>query len=400
MVPEDLPARADAVVVGGGVYGASTAFHLARRGVGVVLLEQGHVGGGATGHSGAIIRQHYESRVGVRLARKSLLFFHRFGEETGASCDFRTTGFLSGARAADLPAFDALLGLLASEGVRAERLTPREAVGLEPGLDAADYEAVVHDPNAGYADPIATAGGFASGARISGAAVVEGAAVRGIVVRKGRVAGVRLRGRGTLETDRVIVAAGSWTPELLGPIRVAVPVRFVRGNVALLRRPPGSGAAPRIHFDFYHGTYSRPEEEKDILVGYMRTDPRKTLKGHALADDSVPTAIVRDLRTRLARRYPAMARAQPRGGWGGVYDVTPDAYPIVDRVGPGGLFAAVGFSGHGFKLAPEIGRLLAEYVASGRRPEGLEPLRASRFRERAPVRPDAPFPARRGSRLP
>ena len=400
MATPDMPARADAVVVGGGVYGASTAFHLARRGVRVVLLEQDHVGGGATGHSGAIIRQVYESRVGVRLARKSLLFFHRFGEETGASCDFRTTGFLSGARAGDLAAFDRLLGLLASEGVRAERLTPNEAVALEPNLDAADYEAVVHDPNAGYADPIATAGGFASGARISGAAVLEGAAVRGIAVRKGRVTGVRVRGGRTIETERVIVAAGNWTPDLLRPLRVAVPIRFVRGNVILLRRPPGFGAAPRIHFDFYHGTYSRPEEEKDVLVGSMHTDPRKGLKRHALADDSVPTAIVRDLWRRLARRFPAMARAQPRGGWGGVYDVTPDSYPIVDRVGPDGLFVAVGFSGHGFKLSPEVGRLLAEYVATARRPEELEALRAARFRERNAVRPEAPFPERRGPRLP
>src|SRR5207247_10549809 len=83
----------------------------------------------------------------------------------------------------------------------------------------------------------------------------------------------------------------------------------------------------------------------------------------------------------------------------GAYDVTPDSYPILDRVGPEGLFVAVGFSGHGFKLSPEVGRLVAEQVATGRRPEPLEPLRASRFAEGSPIRPDAPFP-RRGRRLP
>jgi glycine/D-amino acid oxidase-like deaminating enzyme len=109
---------------------------------------------------------------------------------------------------------------------------------------------------------------------------------------------------------------------------------------------------------------------------------------------------LRDLRDRLSKRFPLMARSQFHGGWLGVYDVSPDSFPIVDRVGPEGLFVAVGFSGHGFKLSPEIGRLLAEHIATCRRPDALHPLRASRYREGDPVREDAPFPARRGPRLP
>src|SRR5437879_13746804 len=104
-----VPRRADAVVVGGGCMGTSIAFHLARRDVDVVLLEKGHVAGGATGHSGALVRQHYEARIGIRLARERLAFFRRFEKETGFSCDFRTTGFLSGTRERDPPALDALL---------------------------------------------------------------------------------------------------------------------------------------------------------------------------------------------------------------------------------------------------------------------------------------------------
>ncbi len=153
MVAPDLPREAEVVVVGGGCMGASIAFHLARRDVDVALLEKGHVAGGATGHSGALVRQHYEARIGIRLARESLAFFLRFEKETGFSCDFRTTGFLSGTRERDLPAFDALLELLRSEGVRAERLTPSDARAMEPQLEVSDYAALVHDPDAGYADP-------------------------------------------------------------------------------------------------------------------------------------------------------------------------------------------------------------------------------------------------------
>ena len=394
-----VPARTDAVVVGAGCMGASVAFHLARRGVEVVLLEKEHIASGATGHSGAIVRQHYETRLGARLARRSLAFFERFREETGSSAGFRTTGFLSGARTRDLTAFDALFDLLKSEGVRVERLDAREATALEPALDAADYAAVVHDPEAGYADPIATAEGFASAAKRDGAAVLEGVRVGGLILRKGRVAGVRLRGGMTIASDRVVLATGNWTPAFARTAGVRLPIRFVHGEVAILRRPRDFGASPRIHFDFYHRTYSRPDGNSDTLVGYMARRER-VLRRHELADDSVPGPTVRDLRRRLAVRFPSMARAQPRGGWAGVYDVTPDEYPIVDRVGPAGLFVAVGLSGHGFKLSPEIGRHLAEFIAADRKSPELEALAASRFARRRPIRPEAPFPARRGARIP
>ncbi|TLZ61888.1 MAG: FAD-binding oxidoreductase [Methanobacteriota archaeon] len=400
MPASEIPRRAEVVIVGGGCMGASIAFHLARRGVGAILVERDHIGAGATGHSGAIVRQFYESRVGIRLARKSLAFFRRFQGETGVPCDFRRTGFLTGSRLRDLPAFDALVGLLRTEGVRLERLRPKEAAGMEPQLDVSDYEAMVHDPDAGYADPIATAAGFAQAACRDGAKAIEGEEVREVIIRRGRVAGERLRGRDVISSERVVLAAGNWTPWIARQAGVRLPVHFVRGDVAILRRPPGSGAPPRIHFDVYGNTYSRPEGEKDVLVGYMDSGPQAALRGPELLDNALPVATGRDLLSRLARRFPIMARAQPRGGWSGLYDVTPDAYPILDAVGPTGLFVAVGFSGHGFKLCPEVGRLLGEFIASDRKPDELAPLRAHRYREREPVVPESPFPALRGRTLP
>src|SRR5712692_7252171 len=363
MAVPDLPRQTEVVVIGGGCMGASIAFHLARRDVDVVLLEKGHIASGATGHSGALVRQHYESRVGIRLARKSLEFFQRFRKETGFSCDFRTTGFLSGTRERDLPAFEALIELLRSEGVRAERLAPSDAKTMEPQLEVSDYAALVHDPDAGYADPIATAHGFAAAAVVEGAKVFDEHAVASITTRSERVVGVKIRGAGLLSAERVVIAAGNWTRDLAATVAPRLPVRYVRGEVAILRLLVNFRAPPRIHFDFYGNTYSRPEGEKDTLAGYMNTDPRKTMPRHEFAE-SLPAATVRDLRTRLAKRFPRMMDAQPRGGWAGAYDVTPDSYPILDRIGPDGLFVAVGFSGHGFNLSPELGRLLAEYVAT------------------------------------
>jgi sarcosine oxidase, subunit beta len=394
-----LPSRADVVVVGGGCMGTSIAFHLARRNDEVVLIEERHIASGATGHSGALVRQHYEARIGIRLARQSLAFFGRFKKETGFDCDFRTTGFLSGTRKRDVPAFNGLLDLLRSEGVRCERLSPSEAMALEPQLVASDYAAVVYDPDAGYADPIATSVGFAAAAAADGAKVFEGRMATSIEARAGRVRGVKIRGERFLSCERIVVAAGNWTPRLVAPHGPRLPIRYVRGDVAILRRPRDFGQPPKIHFDFYGNTYSRPEGDKDTLCGFMDTDPRKTTRNFGLVE-TVSAAAVQDLQTRLAKRFPRMARAQPRGGWAGAYDVTPDAYPILDRFGPDGLFVAAGFSGHGFKLSPEVGRLLAEFVATGRRPESLEGLRATRFDEGLRIRSDAPFPARRRGRLP
>ena len=394
-----LPREAEVVVVGGGCMGASIAFHLARRDVDVVLLEKDHVASGATGHSGALVRQHYESRIGIRLARESLAFFQRFEKETGFPCDFRPTGFLSGTRARDVPAFDSLFNLLRSEGVRVERLSPSDAKTVEPQLEVSDYAAVVYDPAAGYADPIATAHGFAAAAAVDGAKVFAGQAMAALATRTGHVTGIKLRGGKSLACERVVVAAGNWTPQLVAKAGPRLPLRFVRGDVAILRRPVDFGPPPKIHFDFYGNTYSRPEGEKDTLAGYMNTDPRKTMPRHEFVE-SLPAATVRDLRIRLAKRFPRMRNAQARGGWAGAYDVTPDSYPILDRVGPDGLFVAVGFSGHGFKLSPEVGRLLAEYVATGKRPEPIVPLRASRFAEKQPVHADAPFPGGKRRRIP
>src|SRR2546422_1205042 len=279
-----VPRTADAVVVGGGCMGTSIAWHLARRGLGVVLLEKSHVAAGATGHSGALVRQHYEARLGIRLARESLAFFRRFEEETGFSCDFRTTGFLSGTRRRDLPAFEALVELLRSEGVRAERLTPSGAKAMEPQLDVSDYAALVHDPDAGYADPIATAHGFAAAAAVEGAKVFDDRTVASIATKSGQVVGLKVRSAGLLKSGRVVVAAGNWTRDLVAVVGPRLPIRYVRGEVALLRRPFDFGAPPRIHFDFYGNTYSRPEGDKDTLAGYMDTDPRKTMRNHELVE--------------------------------------------------------------------------------------------------------------------
>jgi len=385
------------LVVGGGCMGASIAWHLARKGADVVLFERDHVGAGATGHSGALIRRHYEHPVGIRLASESLAFFESFDRRTGRDAGYVRVGFTTGAREGDVPALKRLLAVQRRHGVTAKLVSASELRAIEPGMEVSDLAVGVHDERAGYADPVATALGFARAAVEEGAELQEGVEVLGLRVEKNRIVGVRTK-TSTILADRVVVSVGNWTPSLLATAGVRVPVRFVRGEIAFLRRPPGV-RAPRLHFDYYNNTYSRPDGTRDTLVGYMATDLRTAQPRPVPFDETLRASTARDLRSRLAARFPAFARSQIRGGYAGLYDVTPDRYPVLGPFGPAGLFVAVGFSGHGFKLSPAIGRMMSLAVLGGRRDPDLAALAPSRFSKGRPLRPAAPFPAR-GPRLP
>jgi sarcosine oxidase subunit beta len=388
---------ADVVVIGGGCMGTSIAWHLARKGTDVVLLERDHVGAGATGHSGALLRRHYEHPVGIRLANESLGVFESFARHTGRRAGFVRVGFTTGAREKDVPALKRLLTVQREQGVAAKLLAVDELRALEPGMDVSDLAVGVYDERAGYADPVATALGFAGAAADTGAEIHEGVDVIELLAAKKRIVGVRTKAA-TILADRVVVAAGNWTPGLLATVGVRVPVRFVRGEIAFLRRPPGT-RAPRLHFDYYNNTYSRPEGAHDSLVGYMATDPRTARAKPVPFDETLRASTAKDLKARLTARFPAFRRSHLRGGYGGLYDVTPDRYPILGPLGPAGLFIAVGFSGHGFKLSPSVGRLMAEAVLGTAKDPDLIALSPSRFARHRDLKPAVPFPFR-GERLP
>lgn len=390
--------HADVVIVGGGCMGTSVAWHLARNGANVVLLERSHIGAGATGHSGALVRRHYEHPVGIRLAHESLRFFETFRARTGHDAGFVRAGFTTGARTADVPALHRLLELQREHHVAAKLVDPAELRTIEPAIAVEDLAVGVYDDDAGYADPVATALGFAQGAAEAGAEIHEGVEVRRVLLERGRVAGVT-GAKVNIRADRVVLAAGTWTPGLARTAGVRLPVRFLRGEVAILRRPPDFGPPPNLHFDFYHNTYSRPDGTRDTLVGYLTTDLKKAQARAVPFNGTLRESVAKDLRARLGRRFPGMRRAQLRGGWAGLYDVTPDRYPILGPCGPKGLLVAAGFSGHGFKLSPSVGRLVADAALGKADDPILRALSLSRFRQGRALKPVAPFPAR-GQRLP
>jgi sarcosine oxidase subunit beta len=361
-----LPGTAEVVVVGGGSTGASIAYHLARRGVrGVVLLEQDSLASGATGRSSAIVRQHYAYPVTARMARLALEAFERFDEAVGGDAGFTRTGYLALVGADDREALAANVAMQQGVGVRTEVLAPEAIRELVPRMAVHDLAAAAHEPDAGYADPAATTAALARRARELGARTVEGVAVRRVLVEGGRVAGVETA-RGRLAAPVVVTAVGGWTPRLLRPLGVEVPIVNTRHVIGVFERPADFGRPHPVCGDFVNQVYFRPEQGGLTLVGSTKHTGDDVVEPDACPDRADPEWLG-EFAERSVSRFPAMEAARSRGGWAGFYDTTPDFQFVLDRApGIAGLFVAAGFSGHGFKHSPVLGDLVADLVLGTR----------------------------------
>ncbi len=372
---------ADAVVIGGGCTGASIAFHLAERGVGrVVLLEKGALASGPTGRSTAIVRQHYSNEATARMALESLRVFQQWDDRVGGTCGFVRTGFLVGVPEADRPALEGNVALQRAVGIDVRLVGGEELRRLEPQLFTDDLAVAAYEPEAGYCDPVSTTTSLAEAARRRGARVVQGRAVTGIRREHGRVAAVETDA-GPIATPVVVNAAGAWAHRVAALVGVDLPIAPSRHPVCAFRRPADFGRAPMIYADFVHQFYMRPETGELCLVGSIDPADASHLADPNGYEQGVGLETITDFGTRAARRYPALEHGVSRGGWAGIYDVTPDWHPVLDAVeAVPGCFVAAGFSGHGFKLCPAVGALMAGLIAEGRRDARVEFFRADRFR--------------------
>ena len=357
-----LPARAEVVVIGGGVIGTAIACELARRGVReLLLLERGSVCSGSTRHSTAIIRLHYTQRLLVRMALHGLRTYEAFDAAVGTSSGFVRTGMLFAVEAGERPLLEANVALGRSEGVATHLLDPGDVAELDPRI-AAEGLAFCFEPGAGYCDPYLVTSGFAAAATRGGARIVEGVAVHG--VHEGRVE----TDAGPVETGAVVLAAGWSTPALLASFDYELPIRPARAEVGRFRLPRAFGTPPPALADFSAGRfYFRPAEAGYLEVGSL--DPREAER--PIDPERCPEGAERETldgyHAALAARLHGVAGGHWRGGWSGIYDVTPDWKPAVGRVpGSESVFVAAGFSGHGFKLAPAVALAMAELVCDGR----------------------------------
>jgi sarcosine oxidase subunit beta len=366
---------AEIIVIGGGVVGVSIAYHLARRGArGVLLLErEAMLGTGSTGACAGGFRYQFSSEINVRLSQISIPALLRFREEIGVPLTLNQDGYLFLlTREADVSAFRESLALQRRLTVPVEWLGPEEAAALVPALEVRDVLAATYGPADGIADPAGVTQGYAAGARRLGATIETGSEVREIRVEGGRVRGVRTA-REVIAAPVVVNAAGPWAAPVARLAGLELPVRPSRRHVVTTRPFPGAPSRHTLVIDFA-STFYFHRESGGLLFGMSREEP-----------DGFDTSVDPDFVSRIVevglRRFPPLGEAALGRSWAGLYEMTPDAHPILGEAPDlPGFFLANGFSGHGFQHAPAVGLLLSEAILEGKATTlDIAPLGLARF---------------------
>ena len=357
-----MTGTADVVIIGGGVMGCSILYSLAERGVtNGVLLERDVLASGSTSRSQAILRMHYSNEVTTKLSWDSLPVFRDFEEITGIPSGYTKTGYFIIVGPEDRRAMEENVAMQRSVGVDTSVVTAEDVREIAPMVRTNDGEAFAYEPESGYADPYSVTTGYANAAREMGARVRSGSAATGVEITGDRVSAV-LTEDGRVETRTAVVATGPWSGPFLKSIGVEAPLRPIRHQVVMLRRPQDIVPDHPILGDVVYDMSPRPDVGNITLVGVgedEEAEPESFNQG-------VDMPMVERTFENLTRRMPGMASALFRGGWSGLFTTTPDWHPVLDRVeGMEGLYLAVGFSGHGFKLAPMVGVVMAELVTEG-----------------------------------
>ncbi len=358
----DLPTSAEIVVIGGGVMGASTAYHLALRGQkDVVLLEkQPFFGLGATGRCAGGIRYQFSTEINVRLSQISLPMLERFEAETGQAIDLRWCGYLFLlTNAQEVAAFQHNVAMQNRLGVPTQWLTADEVRRRVPQLAAADVLAGSFHPGDGLADPNGVVAGYITAARRLGVQAFTDTAVTHIETSGGRVTAVQTN-HGRIACRAIVNAAGPWASVISNMVGVPLPITPLRRQMLTTTPMPDIPADFPFVIDFARSLYFHREGD-GLLTGMSNPTEQPGF------DESVDETWEETHMEAAIARLPLLAHAGRLSGWAGLYEVTPDAHPIFGAVPQvDGYYLVGGFSGHGFMHGPVAGLLMAEIILDGR----------------------------------
>jgi sarcosine oxidase subunit beta len=360
MTPQ-LPNQSQLVIIGGGVMGASAAYHLALKGCqDIVLLEkQPFFGQGATGKCAGGIRYQFSTEINIRLSQLSLPMLERFEEETGQAIDLRWPGYLFLlTQETDLQKFRSNVALQHSLGVQTEWLSGHEIRRRVPQLAAADVLAGTFHDKDGLADPNGVVAGYISAGRRLGVKAFTDTAVTNIETNNNRITAVQTnQGRTTCQI--VVNAAGPWSAVVSDMAGIPLPVTPIRRQMLTTTPLPEITAEFPFIIDFAQSLYFHREGE-GLLTGM--SNPHQPPGLDERVDDDWELVHME----AAIERLPLLARAGRQSAWAGLYEVTPDAHPIFGPV-PGlqGYYLVTGFSGHGFMHGPGAGLLMSEIILEG-----------------------------------
>jgi sarcosine oxidase, subunit beta len=357
-----LPQTADVVIVGGGCMGASTAYHLAARGAGKVLLleREKFLGMGSTGRNAGGVRYQFSTKVNVRLSLYSLDIIAHFQELFGISADYRPIGYLFLLTTpAAVATFQAEVAMQHRVGVPWVNFLERDEIArLVPLVNLEGVLGGTLSPRDGLADPNSVTQGFAQAARQHGAQIETETVVTGIRTQGGRVAAV-MTNKGEVATRTVVNCAGPWAGLIGKMAGVDLPIVPVRRQFFVTDALP---QVPHDHvftIEFETSLYFHPEGP-GLLVGMSNADEQP---GDTYAIDE---EFHLKMLERAMYRLPLLEQARVARQMAGLYEVTPDAHPILSgaKALPG-FYIAAGFSGHGFQHSPATGKVMSEIILDG-----------------------------------
>jgi len=351
----------DSIVVGAGITGASTAYHLKKRGQRVLLLDRADVASGGTGRSAAIIRQHYSTPLLVRLANDSIKLFAAMKAELGHDGGYRAAGYCFLINDTMIETACKNQKMQQGLGIDTVFLAEDKIAGFLPGINRQDIAGIIYEKLGGYADPVQSTQAYVKAFVRTGGELRKQTSARSLLSSGKRVTGV-VTDQGDLSAGTVVNAAGPWAGPLAASAGIEMPMRTVREQDTIWEVP---GTHPLPTTSVSNGVdaiYIRPLGQRRFVIGrgfpkdYTDVDPYN----YKTTGDQ---DFIREVEIRTLRRFPSFAGMRLTDTFGALYDVTPDWNPFIGpRTGIHGYVDACGGSGHGFKIGPAIGRELADWI--------------------------------------
>ncbi len=366
--------RAKLVIIGGGVSGLGTAYHLAKSGfTDIVLIERGYFGSGATGRCGGGIRQQFSEEYNIILARESVRMFEKMSEELNQDIGFRQGGYLILAHTEEeAEHLRENVRLQNSLDVPSRYMDPSEALDIVPHLNIEGLSAAAYCPTDGVSQPFLVVKGYVDTLKKMGVELHDHTEVKGIKVENGEIKKV-ITDKGDIETNMVLNAAGAWSAKIAEMAGVEMPNKPYRHEI-LATEHMKPWLRPMI-ISFHTGIYFSQSHDGEIVGGIGDPDEPSSFR----IDSSLE--FLERFASVAVRYIPVMKKLKVLRQWAGLYDVTPDARPILGPVDElPGLIQANGYSGHGFMIHPMVTKLLAEYIIDGKTSIDIEPLNLRRFK--------------------
>lgn len=419
---QEIPAKVDVAIIGGGIVGVSAALFLAQKGVSVVLCEKGEIGAEQSSRNWGWCRTLSRDPREIPLSIESLRLWREMNELTGEETGFRQCGILSLCKTdAEMATSREWAEIAQPYQLQAQVLAPNELSSLAPGL-AGDWKGALYAPTDGRAEPSLAAPAIARGAQRFGATILTNCAVRGIETSAGAVSGI-VTEKGRIAAGTVVLAGGVWSSLMCDQLGVRLPQLKVLGNVMRTApleggpevsvKGPGFGMRKRLDggYNIAFGQSNEAQIVPDSFRYFFDFLPRAIAERQSLRlrlgarfmqewrwsrpwkMDEVspfeqfrildPKPLAYDLnhaRRNIQKAFPVFEKMQVVESWAGLIDAIPDAVPVISAVDElPGLFLSTGYSGHGFGLGPGAGRLTAQMVTGETPMVDPEPFRFARL---------------------